>query len=124
MGTFTFFYQEAGFPMANDFLQCATSIGDYRSACRHRFNCRKTERFIPFDREKQSKRLAHDLPQGQPFQLSQVRYTLTVCLELWLNPLFIVATIIDTSRNQQSIARHCSNLDSLLNTFFRCDAPG
>src|SRR5947209_18294732 len=68
--------EKTRFAVTNDLFCRTASIGDNRCTGSHSLDGSQAKRFVPLDRKEQAKRLTHNFPQGQPFQLSQVGHLL------------------------------------------------
>src|SRR5205823_785617 len=68
--------EKTRFAVTNDLFGRAASIGDNWCTRSHSLDGGQAKGFVPLDRKEQAKRLTHDFPQGQPFQLSQVGHLL------------------------------------------------
>ncbi len=118
------FHQEAGFAVTNNLFSCTAPVGDDGRAGSHRFNGGQPERFVPLDGEEQAKRLTHYLPQGQPFQLSQVSHAVARLHQPGLYALFKVWAVVDATGYQQAITRHRRDVYGCLDALLRGNAPG
>src|SRR2546421_10864160 len=94
MSGFTFLDEKAGFSVTDDLLRGTTPEGNDGCAGGHGLDGGQAKGLVPFDGEKQAKRLTHDFPQSQPFQLSKIGHAPSGSPQFRYDALLKIVTVV------------------------------
>ena len=97
MSGFTFLDEKAGFSVTDDLLRGTTPEGNDGCAGGHGLDGGQAKGLVPFDGEKQAKRLTHDFPQSQPFQLSKIGHAPSGSPQFRYDALLKIVTVVDAA---------------------------